>query len=413
MNAVKFVRSVRFRLALTYTVVVFAIAAMALGGVYLALSRSLHARPVTSGTAFTTFVDPATGEVITIGREVHLRLVTVEELVDEQTLADLRSISLWILLGLFPVSLLVGWFVADRTLRPIGRVVDVAGEITRTEDLSRRIAMEGPDDELKELADTFDAMLDKIEDGVHARRRILQDISHELRNPLAVMATTLDVALDDPDASAEDLRATAEVVRRTVDRTAESVDDLVALARDEIPESRRTEVELGQMVREIVAEHRGALAAVGVSVAFQIEEPVRAVVDEEAVRRAFGNLVGNAVRLTKPGSTIEVGAGRSGGWAWLSVDDHGPGIDPRDHEQVFRRYWSRDTSSLDGEARGGLGLAIARQVAEAHGGVVTVASELGAGAEFTLWVPAVPGAAIGDVTDDGVHPRRAPLRDAT
>ncbi len=404
-------RSVRFRLALTYTVLVFGIAAAALGVVYMAVSRSLVSEPVTAGTAFASYLDPATGEIVTVAREVQLQFVTLEQVIDARTLEELRTISLWALVGLFPVSLAVGWFVADRSLRPIGRVVAVARDIGGADDLSRRIGLEGPDDELKELAETFDSMLDRIAEGVAARRRIVQDISHELRNPLAVMATTLDVALADPDADAGSLRAAAETVRRTVDRTARSVDDLVAFARDVTPATSRRRTDLAEVVDEVVDEHAGAFA--GASVTVDRGAVDRAVVeaDRDALKRAYANLVGNAARLTRAGSVVRVGSGTMAGWAWMAVDDDGPGIDPRDHEHIFRRFWSEDASSLRGEGRSGLGLAIARQVAEAHGGAVTVASELGAGAEFTLWLPLGSEATSDEVVaDDGIHPLVSPLR---
>lgn len=405
----RLLRSIRLRLALFSTILVFALAAALLGAVNLVLTRSLHAHPVTTGREFATIVDPRTGEVVTIERDVQFQLVTLEELVNARALQELRRISLWLLLALFPLSVAVGWFVADRTLRPIARITGVAREIRRTEDLSRRIALEGTVGELKDLADTFDEMLDRIEAGVEAQRRVVQDVSHELRNPLAVMATNLDVVLADPDASVAELRRAAEVVRRTVDRTAAAVDDLVLVAREEVPESRRVPVDLDALCDEVVEEHRGPLEEQGVTVARR-GEGIVVLADRMGVKRAFGNLLANAVRLTRPGSTIRVGCGADGAWAWLGVDDDGPGIDPRDHEHVFRRFWSRAGGSLGGEARSGLGLAIARQVAESHGGVVTVASERGAGAEFVLWLPLRGDAEIGAVTGDGIHPRRSPLR---
>ncbi len=404
-------RSVRFRLALTYTVLVFGIAAAALGVVYMAVSRSLVSEPVTAGTAFTSYLDPSTGEIVTVAREIQLRFVTMEQVIDARTLEELRTISLWALVGLFPVSLAVGWFVADRSLRPIGRVVAVARDIGGADDLSRRIDLEGPDDELKELAETFDSMLDRIAEGVEARRRIVQDISHELRNPLAVMATTLDVALGDPEADAGSLRTAAETVRRTVDRTARSVDDLVAFARDVTPASSRSRTDLAEVVDEVVAEHTGAFAGASVTVDPAAVSAAVVEADRDALKRAYANLVGNAARLTRPGSVVRVGSGTMGNWAWIAVDDDGPGIDPRDHEHVFRRFWSEDASSLGGEGRSGLGLAIARQIAEAHGGAVTVASERGAGAEFALWLPLGPEASATEVVgEDGIHPVVSPLR---
>jgi signal transduction histidine kinase len=396
-------RSIRFRLAFTYTVIVFALAVLVVGVVNLALTRSLETETVSGGRQLTTVIDPATGRSVTVERDVQVQFVTLEQLVNARTIDEMQRISLWLLIGLFPVSVGVGWFIADRALRPIEDITTVAQDIQRTDDLSRRIDMQGPDDELKDLADTFDGMLDQIEDGVKSRQAFVQDISHELRNPLAVMATSLDVVLADEGASVGDYEETAAIVRRTVDRTARTVDDLVIFARSEVPEAKRVTVNLGEVLTEVIDEHRGAIESRRLQV---VQSGTDAIVraDRRGVKRAASNLVNNAVRLTRPGSTVQCTTGQRRGWAWLAVVDDGPGIDPRDHEQVFRRFWSQDTSSIGGEERSGLGLAITRQVAESHGGLVTLHSELGAGAEFTLWFPMSAAAHRADVTSDGIHP---------
>jgi signal transduction histidine kinase len=402
-----FLSSIRFRLAFTYSVLVFALAVAAVGIVNVALTRSLREPAVTSGTRLTTIIDPATGQTFTIERDVELQFVTLEELVTARAIDDLRRVSLWALVGMFPLSVAIGWFVADRALRPIGRISGVAKEIQRTDDLSRRIGLSGPDDELMDLADTFDEMLDRIEDGMRSRQAFVQDISHELRNPLAVMATNLDVVLADDDSGVDDYRETAEIVRRTVDRTARTVDDLVIFARDEVPDAKRSVVDLDAVLDEVLAEHHGAIDERRLSVE-RCGPGATVNADRRGVKRAVENLVNNAVRLARPGTPLRCGSGQTGEWIWVGVEDQGPGIDPRDHEQAFRRFWSDDGTSLGGEERSGLGLAIVRQVAESHGGLVTLRSTLGTGAEFTIWFPASPAADRAQVTDDGIHPVSSP-----
>jgi signal transduction histidine kinase len=397
-----FFRSIRFRLAFTYSVLVFTLAVAVVGVVNYALSRSLEAQSVSAGRQLTTIIDSETGQVITLEQDVQLQFVTLEQLVSRHAVDSLQSISFWVIVGLFPASVAIGWFVADRALRPIGAITAVAKDIQRTEDLTRRIDLEGPDDELKDLANTFDGMLDRIEDGMHARRAFVQDISHELRNPLAVMATNLDVVLSDADADLDEYMETARVVRRTVDRTARTVDELVVFARDEVPATRRVVVDLGSLLDEVIDEHRGPIEARRLTVE-RFGSAVTVAVDQTGVKRAVGNLVSNAVRLTSPGSTVRCGTGLMDGLAWVAVEDEGPGIDPRDHEHVFRRGWSGSGASIGGEGRSGLGLAITRQVAESHGGMVTLRSTLGEGAEFVLWLPAAPGADPGAVSGDGIH----------
>jgi signal transduction histidine kinase len=399
-----FFRSIRFRLALTYSLVVFGLAFLVIAGVNYALFQSLDDQPVSRQIQFTTFID-SSGRTVTIAEETPM--VDFEQAVNRRAIEDLRRYSLWALVGLFPLSLTAGWVIADRALQPIGSITDVAKEIQAT-DLSRRIDLEGPEDELKELADTFDAMLDRVESGVESQRSFIQDTSHELRNPLAVMAANLDVVLADPDATVADLRETAQIVRRTVDRATRTVDDLVIFARKDVPTSVREDVSLGDISREVVDEYRGPLEESALDVEW-LQDEVVVSAERAAVKRAFGNLVNNSVRLARRNSTLRVGTGRYGDFAWLGIEDQGPGIDPRDHEAVFQRHWSADGTSLRSERRSGLGLAIARQIAQAHGGELTLRSVRGAGAAFVLWLPLSVGADRLTVSEDGMHPRFDPF----
>ena len=403
-----FLRSIRFRLALTYSLVLFGIAFLVIAGVNYALQASLDDLPVTTQRQLTTFWTPD-GRLITVAEEVQGQFLTVEQIVNQRTLDNLRRYSLWALLGMFPVSLAAGWFVADRTLRPIGRITAVAREIQST-DLTRRIGLGGPDDELRQLADTFDAMLDRLEAGVERQYHFIQDTTHELRNPLAVMATNLDVVLADPEASVEELRQTAQIVRRTVDRTTRTVEELAMYARRDVPQTVRERFDLAQIVDEVVEEYRGPVDEHRLTVV-RIGEPVTVDADRIAVKRAVGNLFNNAVRLTPDGATVRIGSGRRGDFAWIGVDDHGPGIDPRDHAAVFQRDWSGDRSSLRAERRTGLGLAIARQIAQAHGGLLTLRSERGGGSAFIMWLPLAPGADRDELSDDGIHALDDPFAD--
>ncbi len=394
-----FFRSIRFRLALTHSLVVFGLAFLVIAGVNYGLSQSLDDQPVSRQILYTTFVR-RDADPITFAQQYEM--VSFEQAVNERALENLRRFSMWAILGLFPASIAAGWLIADRALAPIGRITGVAKEIQAT-DLSRRIDLGGPDDELRELADTFDAMLDRVEAGVDRQREFIQDTSHELRNPLAVMATNLDVVLSDPDAGAAELRETAAVVRRSVDRAARTVDDLVLFAGTEVPESARQPIALDEVLHEVVGEYQGPIenAALGIDL---LGDGAVVDGDRSAIKRVVANLVNNAVRLTRQGSTLRIGSGVHGSFAWVGVEDEGPGIDPRDHAAVFQRYWSNDDTSLQTEGRSGLGLAIARQIADAHRGALTVRSVRGAGAAFVLWLPHDVDADVATITDDGVHP---------
>jgi signal transduction histidine kinase len=311
-------------------------------------------------------------------------LLQVEQAAREQTLQLVRNLSLVSLLLLVPVGLAIGWAVAGRVVKPVGTMAGVAREIQAT-DLSRRIRLGGPPDEMRDLADTFDAMLDRLDQGVRTQRRFVEDASHELRNPLAVIRTTLDVALSEPD-DADGLRHAAEVARRTADRMSTTVDELMALARTSVQPELRIPVDLAEVVAEVAEEYEAEASTRGVRLSRLAPSGLVVDGDRSALKRAQANLVANALRVAPAGSVVHCRAGRAGGWLWLGVRDVGRGIAPDDQALVFRRSWRDGAPTGDGEGQG-LGLALVRQIAEAHGGTVSVASVPGHGASFVVWLP--------------------------
>ncbi len=308
---------------------------------------------------------------------------------NERALETLRAYSFSALLALFFVSLVVGWLVSGRMLRPIGQITGAVRQI-QASDLSQRIGLGGPDDELKRLADTFDEMLERVDDAFESQRQFIHEASHELRNPLAVIRTNLEVTLADPDASAEDLRHTAEVVERSTERMARLVDDLLVYARKGTLSMVHEPVDVGLLIADAAAEFAAPAEAAGQFVEREAPQGLWVVGDRLALRQALANLLANAVRLAPAGTGIRVRAGREGPWVWMSVEDKGPGIAPEDHDRVFQRFWRGDPAESRAQGRSGLGLTIVRQIAEAHGGEVKLASELGHGAAFALWLPGVP-----------------------
>ena len=310
-----------------------------------------------------------------------------EAVIREQTLANLRLISFVGLAALVPASLLIGWLVAGRVLRPIDRITEVAREIGAT-DLSRRIHLEGPDDELRRLADTFDGMLERLDASARAQRTFVEDASHELRNPLAVIHTSLDVALATPE-DVEALRAAAEVSRRAADRMAGTVDDLVSFVRNEAIDRTRGPVELGALVAETAEEYRALADERGISLVVDAGADLALTADHDALKRALANLLVNALRIAPAGTPVWAGAGRTAGWLWFGVRDFGRGIPAEDQPLVFRRAWRDGRPATPGGGEG-IGLALVRQIAEAHRGLVSITSAVGAGASFVVWLP--PGA---------------------
>jgi signal transduction histidine kinase len=357
-------RSIRFRYTLLYSAVLFGLAAVVVAAIYLVLVMSLRGEPA-SPTYTRKWCSQLTNDCVTVN---YYQAREFTRFVQSVTLTKLRNYSFGALGVLFVASLGVGWVVAGRVLRPIGRITAVARDIQAT-DLSRRIELPGPDDELKQLGDTFDAMLARLDAAFAAQRQFVADASHELRNPLAIIRTNVDVALADPRADPDDLRHTIVVVKRASDRMARLVDDLLALARRQEPTLEHEPVDLGAAVAEAS------------------DDFVVVTGDRDALKRAVANLLENAVRLAPEGSRIRLATGSEGDRAWIAVADEGPGIAPEDQAHVFDRFWRADKARSRADGGTGLGLAIVRQIAESHGGQVRLQSKPGVGSSFVIWLP--------------------------
>src|SRR5665809_67159 len=243
----EWMRSARVRLAVLYSASLFVIGGLLLASLYFALSTSIEEDALSKeyvAVRNPPEVDPPI---------VFVRAQDFERAVTDNALSLLKTYSFLALGVLFVVSLGVGWVVAGRLLAPIDRITDVARRIQAT-DLSGRISLVGPEDELKRLADTFDSMLERLDAAFVAQRRFIADASHELRNPLAVIRTNLDVVLSDPKSDENALRDTSAVVRRATERMSKMVDDLLALARLESPQQLDERVDIGEVANEIAEE---------------------------------------------------------------------------------------------------------------------------------------------------------------
>ena len=385
--------SIRFRLALVYSVLLFGLGAIAVGGIYWGLARNLDESSLSQSLRLDR---SELGGELAPGDEQTLRelLGAVETQSNERAMDMLRDYSLFALAVLFGGSMVVGWFLAGHVLKPVGRITEVARRISAT-DLSQRIALDGPPDELRRLADTFDAMLDRLDRSFDAQRGFVEDASHELRNPLAVIRSNLDTTLADPDATTEDYRVVAEQVSRSVERMSRVVDDLVTFARHETRPQHLALVDIGELSRQATAEFEGYAANHDVGLTHYAPGGLLALGDAGSLRQALANLLSNALSVAPAGSEVRITAGGEGAWIWVAVEDQGPGIPADEQERVFQRFQRGRQASADGR---GLGLAIVRQIAESHRGEARLTSTEGFGSTFTMLLPATgassPGARI-------------------
>ncbi|MFI6904790.1 ATP-binding protein [Nonomuraea sp. NPDC050394] len=263
------------------------------------------------------------------------------------------------------VSLVVGWLVAGRLLRPIHRITATAQRLSLST-LHERIALTGPKDELKELADTFDAMLDRLERSVEGQRRFIANASHELRTPLAVQRAAIEIGLPEDDG---EIRGT---LLRHNRRAENLIDALLVLAQAENGLDNRSPVALDQAVQLVLAE----TGSNGVTVTGRAE-PFVVDGDPVLLNRLVTNLLDNAVRYNHPGGTVEVTLSRG----VLTVRNTGPHVPQKRLGDLFEPFRRLHTTPGQGA---GLGLSIVAAIAKAHGADVRANPNLGGGLELVV-----------------------------
>ena len=376
--------SIRTRIALLYSVLLFGLAAIILGVIYLSFSESLSDEKISQQYLGVEQVD-ANKDRSSSFEEID-ELILFEENVNRNAVEELRDYIFLALAGLLLISLIVGWYVAGIVLKPIKHISFAAREISAT-DLSKRIDLRGPSDELRDLADTFDEMLTRLDKAFRNQREFLEEAAHELRNPLAVMRANLEVVSADPDSTIEDFVAASEVAGRASDRMGKLVDDLLLYAHHERPDLQRVNLDLTELVINTVEDFQAEAKSSEVLLGVECDSDLEVVGDPSALRRAFANILSNSIRVSEKGKHIYVKAGNDAEMVWISVSDEGPGLDPEDSEKVFDRFWKGDEVSAREAGRSGLGLAIVKTIVETHGGRSTVRSTKGEGSTFTIWLP--------------------------
>lgn len=375
-------RSIRFRLSVQYSAVVFGLGGALLGLVYLAIQRQLRSETMTRYVWSGQQIRLPGGQLVTLGQLEEIEIRAIESIYNEVVLEEVAKFTLLALIVLFLFSLIVGWVMSGRVLRPVGEITSVAREI-QASDLSRRIGLEGPDDELKRLADTFDGMLERLDRAFTSQRQFLADTSHDLRTPLAVIRSNVELVTDDPSTSTEDWQRAGGIIRRNAEKMSVMIDDLLAAARLQAGKAQAVVIDLAHLV-EHKAEEFSPLA--GEQTVVLETRVVTALVQgvESSLDRALSNLMDNAVKAAPADSTIILGCGTEAGWAWMAVSDQGPGLPPEPADRV------------------GLGLSIVSQIAESHGGsLATHVGPGGSGTVMVIWLP------VGEST--GRPPEHSPL----
>ncbi|WP_159624098.1 sensor histidine kinase [Actinomyces sp. zg296] len=366
--------SIRTRLTLTYSGLVMAAGAALIAVVYIytryvALQININA-PTKDGT-----VPPAAQT--TAAPQVDTNLF--------ELLSSIMHSAVGVLALLVVLSGTVGWVLAGRMLRPLSSM-NTAANLAASGDLSQRLALVGPHDEIHDLADTFDHMLTSLERSFSAQRRFAANASHELRTPLATTQTMIEVALSDPSASAEDLRRVLGRVLEANCSHRETIDALLDLADAQSGRLAREDVDMEATVRDALGLLAPQIAERGLRLSTHLL-PARVPGDPVLLRQGVTNLLRNAVRYNNDGGRITVGMAHLADGVRLTIRNDGAQVPPQSVESLREPF-------VRGEGRGrtrgsghGLGLAIVTALATAHGGQLSLSANPTGGMTAILEIP--------------------------
>ncbi len=384
-------RTARLRLTALYGGLFLACGAVLLAVSYLLAEQAIAPGGNVNQTAFTHIQVPA--GLITVHRrsqaltpgQVSLLMLTLGKAI---TTSDLRQVLIDAPIALAivtAVALALGWLVAGRVLRPLAVITAAARRISASS-LHQRLALDGPDDELKVLGDTLDALFARLEAAFEAQRHFVANASHELRTPLTRERAMLQVALDDPGTTTDKWRSTTLEVLASNAEQEDLIEALLALASSEGGLDQREPVDLAAITSAVLL----AASTETVGLGLHIETATQpAALDGDALltERLVANLVDNAIRHNIPGGSVQVTTGVRRGSAVLSVASSGPVIPPGEVDrlfQPFRRLNGRVARRSQGH---GLGLSIVRAIATAHGATITAQAPARGGLTIDVTFP--------------------------
>jgi signal transduction histidine kinase len=390
-------QKVRARLTLIYAALFFAAGSALLGLTYGLVASSLPTQPPSAVTTLSSReldnlmheCKPGTGKSPDFDacRQAQAYMVGSAAGLQAQREHALRSLLVFSLVGLGVMTVAsggLGWFMSGRVLRPV-RVITETARRASEQHLGERLALTGARDELKELADTFDDMLERLDAAFAAQRRFVANASHELRTPLTVMRTAVDVTLAKPSPTARQLTDMAVRVRRSIDRAESMVEALLTLAVSDRGKLAAEFTDLATWAEDAIDAAASEIKRLDLRVDAELD-PAEMTGDPQLLARMIWNLVDNAVRHNEPGGWVRLRTGSRDAAVYVDIANSGPFI-PDDTVpslfEPFRRMEAR-TGVRDGV---GLGLSIARSVVTAHHATVTARSQPAGGLDISLVIP--------------------------
>ncbi|WP_433715220.1 sensor histidine kinase [Nocardia sp. CA-084685] len=383
-------RTIRLRLTLLYAGAFFIAGAILVALMYFYLDRSLDRRHGMGAQILVReYLAKRNRPIVTEELYAALTAQAAKERRD-----TLEAMLVWSLVCLGAIGIVaggLGWLLAGRALHPLQQITATARRVA-DRSLHERIALTGPEDEIKDLADTFDAMLERLDRAFDGQRRFVANASHELRTPLTINRTLIEVALDDPDAP-ESTRRLGVTLLEVNSRHERLIDGLLVLASSEQRLIERSRVDLAEVVRRVVAVAGNAADRAGIEIRTDIES-ARVSGDPVLLERLAQNLVDNAIRynVAKNG-WVSITSVSTGGNAQLVVENTGPVVPAFEVDGLFEPFRRLATGEREAESahapnsRGaGLGLSIVRSVAHAHGGEVRATARPEGGLTVTVTI---------------------------
>jgi hypothetical protein len=278
----------------------------------------------------------------------------------------------------------LGWLVSGRALRPVRSITEAARRAADLR-LGQRLALGGPDDEFKQLADTFDVMLERLDSAFTSQKRFVANAAHELRTPLAAMRTAVDVTLSKPARTSEQLEAMAARVRRLVQRAEATIEALLALATSELGPTGREALDLATIAEDALDATNGAIGQRYITIEAALESALTSS-DRVLLERMIANLIENAVRHNIPGGWIGIRTVQEPGGAVFEIANTGPAVSAEQVPTLFEPF-GRAQQCLNHSDGVGLGLSIANAIARARDARISARPRSGGGLEMSVTMP--------------------------
>ncbi|WP_425583357.1 sensor histidine kinase [Streptosporangium oxazolinicum] len=370
--------SIRWRLTITYAVLFFVAGALLMAVIYLMVGWALSAGwPPFPYDELRELVGPEAAAIFK--QQWYWQQHTAISGAQRELLAR----ALLALLGVGILAVIIGYIVADRALKPVQQMTATARKLSGSTLAHERIDLKGPDDELKELADTFDAMLTRLNVAFDTQRRFVANASHELRTPLTINRTVLEIALGDPEASG-DLKALGRTLLEVNARNERLIEGLLLLARSERELSVRKPVDMKDVAETVVDQLATRAEEAGVTVIPELRG-AETVGDPVLLERCVANLVENAIKHNLSDSgRLWVRTGMVEGALVVQVANTGPHVPAYEVNSLFEPFRRLNADRVDSDKGAGLGLSIVRAVVRAHGGNVTAIPRDGGGLVVTV-----------------------------